>query len=312
MNFKIAGELPLSSHRSILNPLHSTLIIRPLTFDFRHSTFDTFTPSPEVFHPNNQPFKLTKNENLLLSVIFVSNSSPMKILKIVASGLLFFSILFAPSDILSIKALKNNLIESFDEANAVYTDLDLASLGLDYSVFQTAFSGYQKMVVEEKVSAPGIFTIADLSQPSVNKRLYIIDLRNRKVLFNTWVSHGKNTGDLLAQKFSNIPGSLQSSLGFYVTGNTYNGKHGLSLQLNGMEPGINDKALERAIVIHGADYVSSDFIRNTGRLGRSFGCPAIASELAEPIIHTIQNGTGLFVYYPDNRYLKNSKLLANR
>jgi hypothetical protein len=236
----------------------------------------------------------------------------MKILKIVASGLMFFSILFAPSDILSIKAFKKNLFERFDEAKSVYSDLNLSSLGLDYAVFQTAFSGYQKLVSEEKVNALGIFTIADLSQPSVNKRLYIIDLPNRKVLFNTWVSHGKNTGDLLAQKFSNIPGSLQSSLGFYVTGNTYNGKHGLSLQLNGMEPGINDKALERAIVIHGADYVSSDFIRNTGRLGRSFGCPAVASELAVPIINTIQHGTGLFVYYPDSKYLKSSKLLATK
>lgn len=236
----------------------------------------------------------------------------MKIFKMIVSGLLFFTILFAPSDILSIKALKKNIFLSYDEANAVYTDLDLSSLGLEYSVFQTAFNGYQKMVAEEKVSAPGIFTIADLSQPSVNKRLYIIDLPNRKILFNTWVSHGKNTGDLHAQKFSNIPGSLQSSLGFYVTGNTYDGKHGLSLQLNGMEPGFNDKALERAIVIHGADYVSDEFIRNTGRLGRSFGCPAVASDLAQPIIHTIQNGTGLFVYYPDSRYLKSSKLLANK
>ncbi len=189
--------------------------------------------------------------------------------------------------------------------------LHLEEAGLDFKVFNTAMMGHQKLVHDNKISASNIITIVDLSQPSTNKRLYIIDLATQKILFHTYVSHGKNSGELYATNFSNTPSSLQSSLGFYVTGTVYNGKHGLSLKLFGQEPGFNDEALHRAIVLHGADYVSEAFIKNTGRLGRSFGCPAVASELATPIINTIQNGSCLFVYHPDPTYLKKS-LLASR
>jgi hypothetical protein len=193
----------------------------------------------------------------------------------------------------------------------LYTQLHLEETGLDYKVFNTAMTGHQKLLHDNKIAASNIITIVDLSQPSTNKRLYILDLETQKILFHTYVSHGKNSGELYATNFSNIPSSLQSSLGFYVTGDVYNGKHGMSLKLLGQEPGFNDEALDRAIVVHGADYVSEDFIKNTGRLGRSFGCPAVASELATPIINTIQNGSCLFVYYPDPTYLKTSLLASN-
>jgi len=197
-------------------------------------------------------------------------------------------------------------------AEDLYNQLNLEKTGLDYKVFSTAMSGHQKLVYDNKISASNIITIVDLSQPSTNKRLYIIDLAAQKLLFHTYVSHGKNSGELYATNFSNIPSSLQSSLGFYVTGDVYNGKHGLSLKLLGQEPGFNDEALDRAIVVHGANYVSEDFIKNTGRLGRSFGCPAVASELATPIINTIQNGSCLFVYYPDPTYFKKSLLASSK
>ncbi|MBL0339766.1 MAG: murein L,D-transpeptidase catalytic domain family protein [Bacteroidetes bacterium] len=194
--------------------------------------------------------------------------------------------------------------------NDLYADLQLDALGLDVAIFKTALEGHQKLDHENKLSASNLVTIVDLSQPSTNKRMYIVDLKSRKLLFNTYVAHGKNSGDLYATHFSNIPSSLQSSLGFYVTGNVYNGKHGLSLQLLGQEPGFNDEALDRAIVLHGADYVSESFIKNTGRLGRSFGCPAVASELATPIINTIHDGSCLFVYFPDPIYFKKSILAS--
>jgi L,D-transpeptidase catalytic domain len=192
----------------------------------------------------------------------------------------------------------------------VYRELDLESSGLDYEIFETALKGHQKLLHENKLGTSDIVSIADLSQSSVKKRLYIIDLKHRKLLFNTYVSHGKNSGELYATQFSNTPSSLQSSLGFYVTGSVYTGKHGMSLKLHGQEPGFNDQALDRAIVVHGADYVSEEFINNTGRLGRSFGCPAVASELVEPIISTIQDGSCLFVYSPDPVYLQRSLLAA--
>jgi hypothetical protein len=216
-----------------------------------------------------------------------------------------------PFQILNGKMRVPALNRELSFAESVYNELDLESKGLDYKIFETAINGHQKLLHNHKLGTSGIITIADLSQSSIKKRLYIIDLEHGKLLFNTYVAHGKNSGELFATHFSNIPSSLQSSLGFYVTGIIYNGKHGVSLQLNGQEPGFNDQALDRAIVVHGADYVSENFINNTGRLGRSFGCPAVASELAEPIIKTIKGGSCLFVYSPDPVYLKNSLLASN-
>ena len=127
----------------------------------------------------------------------------------------------------------------------------------------------------------------------------MLDLVEVKVLYHCLVSHGKNSGELMAENFSNNPGSYTSSPGFYTTGETYFGKHGFSLRLDGIENGINDKARERAIVIHGADYVSPDFVKKYGRLGRSLGCPAVPEELSKEIIETIKDGTCLFVYDED-------------
>jgi hypothetical protein len=139
--------------------------------------------------------------------------------------------------------------------------------------------------------------------------LWVIDVAEKKVLFNSLVAHGKNTGEEFAQKFSNIESSYQSSLGFYVTESSYNGSNGYSLKLIGMDEGYNDAALQRAIVMHGADYVSEDFIKSQKRLGRSWGCPAVPRELAQPIINTIKNNNCLFIYYPDQQYLSSSKWL---
>ena len=143
-----------------------------------------------------------------------------------------------------------------------------------------------------------IITIIDFSLPSTAHRLWTINLETGEILFNTLVAHGRNTGQNIAEKFSNIPQSYQSSLGFYLTGKVYTGKHGHSLRLKGLEKNINDKAWERAIVIHGADYVSESFIKAHGRLGRSHGCPAIPPEITEDFISTIKEGSLLFIYHP--------------
>ena len=194
------------------------------------------------------------------------------------------------------------------EVPYVYTQLHLNELGLSESTFQLALNGWKKLKMSGTVSK-NIISICDFSQSSTKKRLYIIDLVNGKLLFNTLVAHGKNTGDEFARFFSNEPSSYKSSLGFYTTKETYLGEHGLSLKLKGDEPGFNDKAEERSIVMHGADYVCTNFIDQFGRLGRSFGCPSVPVEFHQQIINTIKEGSCLFVYYPDKKYLAASALL---
>jgi hypothetical protein len=198
----------------------------------------------------------------------------------------------------------------------VPADIFVLNTGADSSEFpplpllQTAMSGYKLLIEEHFVKRPEVITIIDFSLPSDKKRLWVLDLIGGKVLFHCLVSHGRNSGDLMADKFSNIPGSNASSPGFYLTGETYIGNHGFSLKLDGLETGINDKARARAIVMHGADYVSAEFIRKYGRLGRSFGCPAVPQELSKEIIQTIKDGSCLFIYVPKPSYLSNSPIIS--
>lgn len=193
-------------------------------------------------------------------------------------------------------------------AARLYENLDLAKLGLSSQVFQYAIKGYQHLVKKGVLTNSNIITVCDFSQSSKRKRLYIIDVRNEKVLINTYVAHGKNSGFEYAKKFSNIPESLQSSLGFYVTKATYFGKHGLSLKLDGLEKGFNDNAEERAVVVHGADYIG-DHRLASAYMGRSFGCPAVPKEVSAKVINLIKNGSCLFIYHPTSNYLQSSKII---
>lgn len=153
-------------------------------------------------------------------------------------------------------------------------------------------------------------TIIDYSLPSTQPRLWVIDLARKKVLFRELVAHGRNSGDDIPVSFSNRPGSKMSSLGLFRTGETYWGKHGWAMRLDGLEPGFNENARDRAIVFHGADYVSPRSIAKLGHLGRSWGCPAVRRDVSSRIIHRIRGGTALFVYYPNDRWLKSSAFLS--
>ena len=152
--------------------------------------------------------------------------------------------------------------------------------------------------------------VIDYSLPSSEPRLWVFDLPRNELLFEELVSHGRGSGDAMATTFSNIPESYQSSLGLFRTMNTYYGRNGYSLRLEGLENGINDLAYQRAIVIHGADYVSESFIEQTGRLGRSHGCPAVSRDVTYPLIDSIKEEQYLFVYYPDQEWLESSAFLA--
>ncbi len=187
----------------------------------------------------------------------------------------------------------------------------LADPELSYNAFFSALHVHQKLLNEGKLKNRNILTIIDFSRPSSQERLFVIDLEKEKIIYKTLVAHGKNSGENYATHFSNNPRSHQSSLGFYITENTYMGRHGYSLRLTGLEKGINDNAHTRAIVMHGADYVSREYISSYGRLGRSFGCPALPPELAERIIDTIKDRSLLFIYTDNEAYCKNSSLLSS-
>ena len=196
-----------------------------------------------------------------------------------------------------------------NDAAIIYNSSHLADYGLSEEAFNYAYKGYTELEAKNKLTNSQYLTICDFSQSSSKKRLYIIDMTSNELVINTYVAHGKNSGGEFASHFSNIPESLQSSLGFYVTESTYIGEHGLSLRLNGMEPGVNDKAYQRSIVIHGAAYVDEARAQHGIFMGRSFGCPAVPQKESGKIINAIKNGSCLFIYHPSRNYLLSSKLL---
>lgn len=180
-----------------------------------------------------------------------------------------------------------------------------------FDLFRKSVLGYLKLEAEGALKNKQILSIIDFSIPSRQKRLWIIDLARKELLFHELVAHGKNSGGDMPTSFSNVPNSNQSSIGFYVTSNTYYGKHGLSLRLQGKEKGYNDNAMRRAIVMHGANYVNEGIVKSLGRLGRSFGCPSVRQEVYKPIINKVKEGSCLFIYYPDTAYLQKSNYLAD-
>lgn len=190
----------------------------------------------------------------------------------------------------------------------MYKSIDFKDVDtLSYQVFAKAYKGYLNMMNEGMVNdKKPILTICDFSLSSNSNRLWIIDLNEKKVLLNSYVAHGAASGQEFAMYFSNRPESHQSSIGFYITAETYTGKHGYSLRLFGMDKGFNSNAYNRDIVVHGADYVCSRFIEDNDRLGRSWGCPAVSSELSEKVINLIKDHTCLYIHYPSAKYIAGS------
>lgn len=182
-----------------------------------------------------------------------------------------------------------------------------ATQNIDPHVLQLATDAYRCAALQG-MDKKKLLTIIDYSKPSTEQRLWVVDMANNKMLFNTLVAHGKGSGNVMAQYFSNNPSTHASSLGLFQTANIYQGHDGYSMRLNGLEPGFNSNALSRAIVMHGAAYVNQQ-LAQSGRIGRSWGCPAVPKELAKPIINTISNGSLVFAYYPDSNWLKNSQYL---
>ncbi|HLO79876.1 MAG TPA: murein L,D-transpeptidase catalytic domain family protein [Chitinophagaceae bacterium] len=199
--------------------------------------------------------------------------------------------------------------KSLTFSSLLYFNSGLADSGLQFNVLDMAMKGFSKLRARGLAGADSILTIIDFSKSSKEKRLYVVDLKNQEITYNSVVAHGRNSGQEYARSFSNKPSSNKSSLGFYVTRETYRGSNGYSLKLEGTETGINDMAMARAIVMHGADYANESVINGKGFLGRSLGCPAVPEKINKKIIDKIKEGNVLFVYYPDANYIRRSKLL---
>jgi hypothetical protein len=209
------------------------------------------------------------------------------------------------------KLIAANAKATFEaKSKSFYTVIDANGFSLPtFQSFLAAFEGYEQLKQQGKIENE-ILTIVDFSLSSTQERMWVIDMKTQKVILKSLVAHGRNSGFEFATDFSNTNESFKSSLGFYLTGEEYNGKHGLSLRLDGMEYGINDNARNRAVVIHGADYVSESFIENTGRLGRSQGCPAVPYEVQKELIQTIKGKSCIFIYHPSRNYVVKSKLVS--
>jgi len=195
------------------------------------------------------------------------------------------------------------------QALTLYDSMQLGKSGLDQKAFEYAWRGYHNLLKMGKLKRKNVLTVCDFTQKSSNKRMYVIDVAHRKLLFNTYVSHGMNSGVEYATSFSNRPNSFKSSLGFFITSKTYLGRNGLSLKVNGIEKGYNDLAAKRHIVLHGADYISPEYLRDNGEMGRSLGCTAMPNSMSPKIIRTIRDGSCLFIYHPTTKYLNHSSVI---
>jgi L,D-transpeptidase catalytic domain len=195
------------------------------------------------------------------------------------------------------------------QAITLYDSMKLEQSGLNQMAFEYAWRGYHNLLKEGKLKKSYVLTVCDFTQSSRNKRMYVIDVTHKKLLFNTYVSHGMNSGVEYATSFSNKSNSFKSSLGFFVTSKTYVGRNGLSLKVQGLEKGYNDLAAKRHIVLHGSDYISPEYLKDNGEMGRSLGCAAMPNAMSPKIIKAIKNGSCLFIYHPTTNYLTHSNVI---
>lgn len=199
-------------------------------------------------------------------------------------------------------------ISKYGELNTL--TISANNIDINKEALRLAINGYIKLKEQGRISNMRYLTIIDFSKPSNTNRLFVFDILHDELFIQTLVAHGKNSGTLFANNFSNNNASFKSSLGFYITGNIYNGKNGASLELEGLEKGINDHAMKRAIVLHGAEYVSESIAKQQGYIGRSLGCPAVPNEKADKIIKAIMGASCMFVYAPNKAYLQKT-LMTN-
>lgn len=219
-------------------------------------------------------------------------------------------LLFSLFILFSIQAFNNKTANPIEGWKSSLITLS-SKFNISIDALQNAVKVYQQLKLKGQLNNQQFLTIADFSKPSSEKRLFIINMEKMELVYHSLVAHGRNSGKQMAEKFSNKMESYQSSIGFFITGNIYKGKHGMSLQLEGIEAGINDKAKQRAIVIHGADYVNEALIKKQGYIGRSLGCPAVPQNQVKDIIQTIKGSSLFYIHAPDKNYLQKSNLIGS-
>lgn len=276
-----------------------------------HNSFNIIPIKKLQFACNNPPFKC-------VSCMRESKSYPMKTF---VAGLILLICVVGVFSFKSHSGSTSNAKSNYSNSNTnstvfnngfivgLHEKLSRAGASISEEILSLAMMGFNKLNAQQRLSQDSILTIIDYTRSSKEKRLFVIDLKSKQLLFNSIVAHGRNTGEEFAKTFSNKHNSHQSSIGFYITEKPYQGSNGYSLALEGVEDGFNDKAKQRAIVIHGADYATEQMIKIKGYLGRSFGCPSLPPGLNKKIIETIKEGNCVFAYYPDQKYLNASKLL---
>jgi hypothetical protein len=224
--------------------------------------------------------------------------------------LLFFCALIRPgtSTVQPDQPAQGGVEQSDSVISKAYESLQEPALNPE--AFRIALSGYRSLCAKGLVNRDSLITIIDYTLPSSEERFFVINLRQNRVIYRTLVAHGRNSGELYATRFSNRAQSHQSAIGFFITGSPYFGGQGYSMLLTGVDTGYNDQARMRSIVVHGARYATPQYVKQYGRLGRSFGCPALPPYVNAEIINSIRDGSVIFSYYPDKDYIQESVVLG--
>jgi hypothetical protein len=290
------------------------VITSPVLISTSHKKVDLFTSTSAVAATYHIPVLTSKTKHIAYtspavttvvtneSVLLKAENTVAEKTVIKASGKLNYSVSAAAR-----KAFEVRMV--IKQAQTIYDSMKLGDAGLDQKAFEYAWRGYHNLMKKGEIKKAGLLSICDFTQSSRNKRLYVIDVAHKKLLYNTYVSHGMNSGVEYATSFSNKPESYKSSLGFFLTTKTYFGRNGLSLKVKGLEKGFNDMAARRHIVLHGSDYITPDYLKDNGEMGRSLGCAAIPEAVSPKIIRTIKNGSCLFIYSPSVKYLNASSVI---
>jgi hypothetical protein len=243
-------------------------------------------------------------KSMVMSFPYVKAEPAASVVPVVAS--------VAEKKVVAVAEKRNLAVEVrrvISESDFIYRSMGLGKAGLSETAFEYAWRGYHNLLKKGSIRKRSVLSIADFSQSSSERRMYVIDVRHRRLLYRTYVAHGQNSGAEYAESFSNEPESFKSSLGFYVTRTTYVGKNGLSLRLNGVDNGYNDMAMKRNIVLHGCTYVGDEYLENFGATGTSLGCPALPAEISAKIIKAVKGGSCFFIYHPSQDYLDHSVVI---
>jgi len=285
------NDVTPGASREIMLPYYTEAVIKKFV------NYNHFTASPLFADKADKaPASFSSSSTTLVPAVAVSASLTS------SKASVSTSLVLAESRSVELKMVIN-------QAAILYDYMNLEKAGLDQKAFEYAWRGYHNLLKKGLIRKKAVLSICDFSQSSCSKRMYVLDVRHKKLLYRTYVAHGQNSGAEFASSFSNEPESFKSSLGFYVTRRTYWGKNGLSLKIEGVDTGYNDLAGKRNIVLHGSGYVGDQYLKNNGMTGTSLGCPAIPAIMSPRIIRSVKNGSCLFIYHPTEKYLLESTVI---